>query len=96
MLAERWLLPEELTACIRGHHTAACFPLLHRMVSVIHIADVMAHLLGYALYPDEKTPAIDDAALSAVQLPVERLRVIAQDILRQQDQIDSLLEMFDG
>ena len=55
----------------------------------------MAHLLGYALYPDEKTPAIDDAALSSVRLPVERLRVIAEDILKQQDQIASLLEIID-
>ncbi len=96
MLAEQWHFPEELTACIRGHHTAACFPELHRMVSVIHIADVMAHLMGYALYPDEKTPAIDDAALSAVQLPVERLRVIAENILKQREQIASLLEILDG
>lgn len=94
MLAQRWQLPEELAACIRGHHAAACFPQLHRMVSVIHIADVMAHLLGYPLYPDEKTPAIDDAALAAVQLPVERLRVIAGDILQRQEQIASLLELF--
>lgn len=95
-LAQRWQFPTELSACIRGHHTAACFPELHRMVSIIHIADIMAHLLGYALYPDEKTPAIDDAALSAVQLPVERLRVIAEDILKQQEQIGSLLDIFDG
>ncbi|MBN1307056.1 MAG: HDOD domain-containing protein [Chitinispirillaceae bacterium] len=95
-LAQQWQFPVELTACIRGHHTAACFPELHRAVSVIHIADVMAHLLGYALYPDEKTPAIDEAALSAVRLPVERLRVIAEDILKQQDRIGSLLEIIDG
>jgi putative nucleotidyltransferase with HDIG domain len=95
-LAEQWMFPPELAACIRGHHTAACFPELHRMVSVIHIADVMAHLLGFAVFPDEKTPAIDDAALAEVQLPVERLRVIAEDILKQQDQIASLLEILDG
>ena len=96
MLAERWQFPSGLAACIRGHHTAACFPELHRMVSVIHIADVMAHLLGFALFPDEKTPALDDAALAEVQLPVERLRVIAEDILGKQEQISSLLEILDG
>ncbi|MBN1756696.1 MAG: HDOD domain-containing protein [Chitinispirillaceae bacterium] len=95
MLAERWKFPPELTACIRGHHTAACFPELHRLVSVIHIADVMAHLLGFALFPDEKIPALDDAALAEVQLPVERLRVIAEDILGKRDQISSLLEILD-
>ncbi len=94
-LAEQWKFPWELTACIRGHHTAACFPEQHRLVSVIHIADVMAHLLGFALFPDEKTPALDDAALAEVQLPVERLRVIAEDILEKQEQIASLLEILE-
>jgi len=95
-LAQQWRFPVELAACIRGHHNAACFPELHRMVSVIHIADVMTHLLGFALYPDEKTPAIDEASLSAVQLPVERLRVIAENIMDRQEQIASLLEIFEG
>lgn len=95
-LAQRWQFPAELAACIRGHHAAACFPESHRMVSVIHIADIMAHVLGFALYPDEKTPEIDEAALSSVQLPVERLRVIAGDILQRQEQIASLLEIFTG
>ena len=63
------------------------------MVSIVHIADVMAHVLGYALYPDEKAPHIDDAALAAVQLPVERLKVIGDDILKKQDQITSLLDI---
>jgi putative nucleotidyltransferase with HDIG domain len=94
-LAEQWKFPSELVACIRGHHTAACFPEQHRLVSVIHIADVMAHLLGFALFPDEKTPALDDAALAEVQLPVERLRVIAEDILEKQEQIASLLEILE-
>jgi putative nucleotidyltransferase with HDIG domain len=94
-LARQWQLPKVLTVCIGGHHTVACFPELHRVVSVIHIADVMAHLLGYALYPDEETPAIDDAALSSVLLPVERLRVIAETILAQHGQITSLLDIFD-
>jgi putative nucleotidyltransferase with HDIG domain len=92
-LAEKWQFPEDLSACIRGHHTPACFPELHRMVSIVHIADVMAHVLGYALYPDEKAPHIDDAALAAVQLPVERLKVIGDDILKKQDQIASLLDI---
>lgn len=95
-LAEKWQFPPELAACIRGHHTPACFPELHRMVSVIHIADVMAHVLGYQLYADEKAPDIDDAALLAVQLPLERLRVIGEDIVERQAQITSLLEIFDG
>lgn len=92
-LAEKWEFPESLVACIRGHHAAACFPEFHRSVSIVHIADVMAHLIGFPIYPDETTPAIDDAALAAVDLPVERLRVIAEDILKMQDQIKSLLEI---
>ncbi len=93
-LAQKWRFPSELAACIRGHHTAACFPEFHRLVSIIHISDVMAHLLGYALYQDEKPPMVDDAALRSVELPIERLRIIAEDNLRKQEQIASLLEIF--
>ena len=92
-LAEVWGLPLELAACIRGHHTAFCFPEYHRLVSIVHVADVMAHLIGYSVYEDEVTPAIDDAALSEIDLPVERLRVIADEILAHEDQISSLLEI---
>jgi putative nucleotidyltransferase with HDIG domain len=95
LLAEMWGFPEVLAACIKGHHCAACFPKMHRIVSITHIADVMAHLLGFALFPDEKTPAIDEAALFEIELPVERLRVIAEDILKKQDQISSLLEILE-
>jgi putative nucleotidyltransferase with HDIG domain len=95
ILAEKWGFPEILIACIQGHHTAACFPELHRVVSIIHIADIMAHILGFAVFSDEKTPALDDAALLEVDLPVERLRVIAEDILKKQDQISSLLEIIE-
>lgn len=95
-VAQRWGFPEELRACIAGHHSVARSLELHRTVSVIHIADVMAHLLGYALYPDETTPPIEEAALAAIRIPVERLRVIAEDILQQQDTIAALLEIIDG
>jgi len=95
-IADKWHLPPELCACIRGHHCPACFPELHRTVSVVHIADVMTHILGYPLYEDEKTPNIDDAALRAIQLPFERLRVIGEEILKKQDHIASLLEILDG
>lgn len=95
-IAEKWHLPPELGASIRGHHTPACFPELHRTVSVVHIADVMTHLLGYPIYADEKTPNIDDGALQAIQLPFERLRVIGEEILKKQERIASLLEILDG
>ncbi len=94
-LANKWHFSPELSACIRGHHTPVCFPELHRLVSVIHIADVMAHLLGVATYPDEKAPQVDDAALEAVRLPPERLRVIGEDALKQQEKIASMLEILD-
>jgi len=92
-VGEAWNFPAELIACIRGHHAAACFPDYHRIVSIVHIADVMAHLIGYPLFPEEVTPAIDEAALREVDLPVERLRVIADEILNKQELIGSLLEV---
>lgn len=92
LLAQQWHFPSDLAACIGYHHGPACAaPEHHRIVSIIHIADIMAQLLDRATVTDEVAPHIDGAALQAIELPVERLRVIAEDIIKKQDQVDSLL-----
>jgi hypothetical protein len=59
---------------------------------VVHIADAMAHSIGYQVSPGEKPPELDSNSLCAVSLPLERLRVIAQDVLEQGEKLEALLE----
>ncbi len=76
LLANAWSLPPELQQACGGHHepaVAGCF------VSVIHFADIMAHLVGYPVFDGEATPPVDPAALAAFPLPPERLKLIAAD-----------------
>lgn len=91
-VADAWGFPQNLLACIQGHHEISLFPESRYYVSIVHVSDIMAHVIRCNLYTDEKAPAIDEAALSEIGLPVERLRVITDAILKKQNQIEAMLE----
>jgi len=79
LLMQEWRLPPELHKAAGGHHDPALGG--NRLVAVIHIADVMAHLMGYPVFPEETYPPVDVAALAALPLPPERLKLIAGDAI---------------
>jgi HD-like signal output (HDOD) protein len=63
-LAEQWSLPAEIVSCIRHHHDPAAAPEEHRdPVTIVHLADAIAMLMGFGLGNDGmKHPAKVDAA----------------------------------
>jgi putative nucleotidyltransferase with HDIG domain len=93
MYCEHWCLPFDLTACISGHHNPKKQTHEKKQVSIIHVADIMSHILGYSVFPDEIIPGIDEQTLSFVEVPLERLRVIAETAVKDQRAIESLVEI---
>ena len=79
LLLQSWHLPPELQQAAGGHHDPAVGA--NRFASVIHLADVMAHLMGYPVFAGETYPPVDAAALAALPLPPERLKLIAGDAI---------------
>lgn len=96
LLATQWCFPESLYACIGGHHAPGRYREAGRAVSIVHVADIMAHLVGFSIYPEELVPRIEDAVLGSIQLPPERLRVIAEAAIMDQRRVETLLEIFEN
>jgi putative nucleotidyltransferase with HDIG domain len=93
-IAERWSFPDDLTSAIAHHHQPAEAREHIRLAQVVHLSDAMTHAIGLHVYEREPSPRVDAAALEAVSLPLERLRVIAEEVLARQKEMDSLSAFF--
>jgi putative nucleotidyltransferase with HDIG domain len=94
MLADEWGFPPELSAAVNCHHSPRLAGRHIRFVSIIHVADVMVHLTGSPVFENEPPPVIDESALAEVQLPPERLRIIAENEVENQARMEELCEVF--
>lgn len=94
--AEHWGFPNELKQCIGMHHKPVCNESNGLRISIIHVADVMAHVLGFKVFPGEITPEVHKDILNFIGLPLERLKVIAQSVIQDQKSIESLMDIVGG
>jgi len=94
MVAAQWNFPEMLIHAIHLHHTPLHSDAYKRTVSIVHIADIMVHLVGLAMVPEEATPKINADAMREIGLSPERLKVIANNALENEKSIESLIEFF--
>jgi putative nucleotidyltransferase with HDIG domain len=93
-LAEHWSFPAILTSAIHKHHEPESAGVHSMIVSIIHIADVTAHMIGRSTIDDEVSPEVSNFALEKVALSQEGFRVIAVRAIEDKKKVDSLLEMF--
>lgn len=93
-LAEHWSFPAILTSAINMHHEPENAGAYSMIVSIIHIADVTAHMIGRSIIDDEISPEISNFALETVALSPDGFRVIAARAIENKKKVDSLLEMF--
>lgn len=93
--AEHWGFPAELQKCISQHHNPLSKEETVRSVSIIHVADIMAHIMGFKIFSDEITPQVHDEVLLSLGLPLERLKVIAEIAIVDQKSIESLFDVLD-
>jgi putative nucleotidyltransferase with HDIG domain len=94
LLSDQWGFPLELSLAIAYHHSPERAAGHVRFVSIIHVADVMVHLVGYSTFENEMAPPLDEKALAAIQLPPERLKVIAETEVENQARIEELCGIF--
>lgn len=93
-LAEHWSFPAILTSAINKHHEPENAGAHSMIVSIIHIADVTAHMIGRSIIDDEVSPEISNFALETVALSQEGFRVIAERAIEDKKKVDSFLEIF--
>lgn len=92
LLAAQWNFPEMLVNSIQFHHTPSLGHSYEKSVMIIHISDIMAHLIGFDTVTGEGVPVMDDTALKTVGLSPERLKVIADNTMNNQKELESLIE----
>ncbi len=93
-VAEQWQFPESLVTTIRYHHTPIFAKKYSKIVAIVHIADIMVHLIGLSAVAGEATPPMDDEVMAEIGLPPERLKVIADNALKSEKQFESLIDIF--
>jgi putative nucleotidyltransferase with HDIG domain len=94
MLAEHWSFPPDLKAVISFHHFPDKAQEHLNLISIVHVSDVMVHILGCPIMVGEIDPLISEAALKAIELPPERLSVIAEHAIDDRKRLETILQMF--
>jgi putative nucleotidyltransferase with HDIG domain len=92
-VARQWHLPEAVGIAARWHHTpnAAPDPASQRIASVVHVADALAHLLGYGEDAGELRRRLDTAVPDQLGLQEEQLETLAgSSLLAIQELADAL------
>jgi putative nucleotidyltransferase with HDIG domain len=91
LLCTHWNLPDALASAVAYHHDPAHAQQNRRIVSIVHIADILAHIIGFSTIEQEPTPPLIDVAINEVKLPPERLRVIADEALQNEKKVESFI-----
>ncbi|MBD3393142.1 MAG: HDOD domain-containing protein [Chitinivibrionales bacterium] len=92
LLAQRWNFPSDLRNAILYHHEPLSAEPFTKMAAIVHLSDVMAHLMGFRTFPEEMPPPLDEDAVSRIELQPERLRVIANTAVEDEERLESLVE----
>lgn len=91
LLAVRWSFPQTLTDAIAYHHAPGQAGANARLASIVHLADILAHIIGANTFDFEHVPVPAAEAQTLVKLPPERLKVIADETLQNEKSLDSLI-----
>jgi putative nucleotidyltransferase with HDIG domain len=91
MLAVRWNFPQALTDAIAFHHAPVQAGANAKLASIVHLADILAHIIGANTFDFEHVPVPAPEAQTLIKLPPERLKVIADETLQNEKSLDSLI-----
>jgi putative nucleotidyltransferase with HDIG domain len=91
VLCDRWNFPQTLKSAVAFHHSPEKAAEFRRCVSIVNMADAMAHIIGFSTFEREPIPQPSPFVEREVQLPPERLRVIADDALKNEKKTESFI-----
>ena len=89
LMVEEWHLPSELTGPVRWHHAPGDAPddVDRTVVDLIHVADGLAHMMGFGADVGELKRTIDESAVGRLNVKVHDLESAAMQTM------DSIREM---
>ena len=92
-LASRWQLPPAIISALANHHGPSAAGQFTKAASIVHMADIMAHITGLENVSGEGVPELSNEAAKAIGIPPETMRVIAYDVLAAQKELETRLGM---
>ncbi len=88
-MAEKWQLSDTLVSVVRWHHLPQQSE--SQLVDVVHIADGLAHAMGYGADVGELSRQIDSAAQRRIGATVQKLEQVASEAV---DAIASMAALY--
>jgi putative nucleotidyltransferase with HDIG domain len=81
-LLRRWRLPESLVEAVAHHHEPSRSQRFPLEAAVVHVADIVAHVLGFGPSGSPYVPPMDPLAWERLSLPVSALKPLLVQSLR--------------
>lgn len=91
-LIRRWGLPDSLYECVRYHHQPASASEYPLEVSIVHLADCVAHAAQDNSGIDRQLAAVDPLAWDQTGLTLDDLENVLPSVLEQSVAVKSLLQ----
>jgi putative nucleotidyltransferase with HDIG domain len=101
-VAEKWNLPDIVCAVVRWHHSPSCresppVPLMQPdLVDAVHIADCLAHSVGFGSDIGELARDLDAGAVARIGEPVRQLERIVGEATNQIDELSAVFGAMRG
>lgn len=89
-LAQHWKFPQAICLAVAQHH-AGDVPDLQPLTQLVHLADALAHALGFSGDDDELVPLVADATVLGLGLDRQQLINTCADAERQFEAVCSVL-----
>ncbi len=95
LVCDRWQLPTPISLAARWHHAPSAAPagVDRSLVDLVHVANDLAHLLGFGTDAGELQRTIDEAAVRRLGLSVKQAEEVAAGAV---EHIQQLAELFAG
>ncbi len=76
MVCDRWNLPPALIKCIKMHHLPSQANESIRLVSIVHVADILCRAIGLGNGGDAKIPCVNEEAWKLLRLDKHMLKAL--------------------
>jgi HD-like signal output (HDOD) protein len=90
-VADRWNLPSAIGVTARWHHQPARGPSGDLVVSLVHCADALAHMLGFGADLGGLARRVEPAALERLGLDLRSVEAVASESVDQVQELGKLL-----
>ena len=92
-LAEEWNMPAEITAAIRYHHEPDKASDFNHIVDTVHVADIIALMLGFGLGADGLRYNAKQEILGHLGIKQSEFDKLCADIMLEYSQVEKIFEI---